>query len=99
MNHEFEVHKLNEKGIEAMKSVATLFDSFLLLLNKHFLDNEIPEEKSVRGNLLYQQRLISAAKNNLEIACFFSKKAISVNPELQLVESKEETEERLPNAD
>jgi hypothetical protein len=65
MNKEFEVHKMNSAGLEAMKIIATIYDALLETLKK-----ECPEGRE-----------FSIVKTKLEEACFFTKKSIASKPE------------------
>jgi hypothetical protein len=61
VNKEFQVHLLNEKGIEAARSVASIFDNTLIVLGAHCPSG----------------REWSIVKTKLEEACFFAKKALA----------------------
>lgn len=70
----FEVHKLNDQGIEKARSLATCFDDLLKDVNT-LLD---PVNSKPNG------REYSVVKTKLEEACFFAKKAIANQKENQL---------------
>ena len=61
MNKEFEVHILNEDGIQKARDIAEIFDHTLELL-KQFC----PESRE-----------FSIVKTKLEEACFFAKKSMA----------------------
>lgn len=67
MNDEFNVHMLNEMGIEKAKLIAKIFDNAL-----DALVIAIP-----------QGRYLSIVKTKLEEACFFAKKGMAVETENQ----------------
>lgn len=64
MNKEFEVHKLNDSGIEKATNIAELFDGVLNALSQ----------------ILPAGRELSIVKTKLEEACFFAKKAMACDP-------------------
>lgn len=64
VNKEFEVHILNDEGIEKAKALAGDFDGLLCTLIA----------------LLPAGRELSIVKTKLEEACFFAKKAIASDP-------------------
>ncbi len=70
MNPEFEVHILNETGIEKAKSIANLFDKFLDELRD--ITVGIRED-----GVPYTSREFSVVKTKLEEASFFAKKIIA----------------------
>jgi hypothetical protein len=63
-NPEFEVHLLNQEGIEKAKSLANGFDALL-----DFVKERVPEG-----------RYLSIVRTKLEEASFFAKKGIAVDP-------------------
>jgi hypothetical protein len=65
MNKEFQVHRLNERGLERAANIAGAFD--------YLLD-------TLKG-LLPEGRELSIVKTKLEEGCFFAKKAIANDPE------------------
>jgi hypothetical protein len=67
LNPEFEVHMLNERGIERALNIAADFD---LLLNS-------------LAEVLPKGRELSIVKTKLEEACFFAKKGMANQPENQ----------------
>jgi hypothetical protein len=67
MNPEFEVHILNEAGIEKAKAIAESFDELLTHLK----------------GTLPQGRYLSLVSTKLEEASFFAKKAMASSPENQ----------------
>lgn len=69
MRREFEVHKLNEAGIEAAEELAQDFENFLELIESSLGDDE--------------PRLLAIVRTKLEEACFFAKKALASKPEFQ----------------
>lgn len=66
-NPEFQVHILNEKGIQSAKDIAFLFDEFL--------DKLIPYCPAGRE--------LAIVKTKLEEASFFAKKAMAKNSQYQ----------------
>lgn len=67
MHKEFEVHLLNEQGINIAQSLAIRFDELL-----SWLETVLPEGRE-----------FSIVKTKLEEASFFAKKAMAVNKEFQ----------------
>jgi hypothetical protein len=67
MHREFEVHLLNERGINVAQSLVLRFDELL-----SWLDTVLPEGRE-----------FSIVKTKLEEASFFAKKAMAVNKEFQ----------------
>lgn len=63
----FQVHRLNEKGMERAKAIAELFDILLEKLTPHCIGG----------------REFSITRTKLEEACFFAKKAMASQPENQ----------------
>jgi len=68
MNAEFEVHRLNEAGMDKAKLIASHFDALL---------ESLKEVTPVC-------REMSIVKTKLEEACFFAKKSIANDPSNQL---------------
>lgn len=64
MNSEFEVHILNEEGIQSAKDIAFLFDEFLEKLKPYCCAG----------------RELSIVRTKLEEASFFAKKSMAMNP-------------------
>ena len=69
MQSEFEVHILNDDGIEKAQRIAAIFDGALTQL--------------IEGGLIYQGRYQSIVRTKLEEAAFFAKKSMAVQPENQ----------------
>lgn len=67
MNREFEVHRLNEAGMEKAKLIASHFDTLLDAL----------------VTMAPVGRELAIVKTKLEEACFFAKKSIANVPENQ----------------
>jgi len=67
-NREFQVHKLNEQGIQRCEQIAKLFDEFLIQLDS--ILHEAP---------FHDPRLNAIVRTKLEEACFFAKKAIATS--------------------
>jgi len=67
MNKEFEVHLLNETGIERAKVIALMFDQLL-----DDLKTQVPEGRE-----------FSIVKTKLEEASFFAKKGMAIAKENQ----------------
>ena len=67
MHKNFEVHMLNERGKTEAKTLATQFDNL---------------QKYVTG-LGGDARCQSIAATKLEEACFYAKKALAMNPDMQ----------------
>lgn len=80
MNPAFEFHKLNARGIERAKNIATDFDSLLLKILA-----------SVDGE---KTRELALAITKLEEACFFAKKAMASCPVNQSPEEAPESKAR-----
>ena len=72
MRNEFQVHVLNDIGIDRAKSVGELFSEFL-----DKLESFIPQTPSQNG------REMALVKTKLQEASFFAKRAIAVLPENQ----------------
>lgn len=64
MHKEFQVHKLNEQGVQRANKVAILFDALLSDLSLVVSDG----------------REFAIVKTKLEEACFFAKKSIANQP-------------------
>lgn len=64
----FQVHKLNEKGLQKAKELADRFNTLLVEINR----------------LCPAGRELSIVKTKLEEASFFAKKAVASVPENQL---------------
>jgi hypothetical protein len=73
MDSAFEVHMLNEAGKEKAKALAEMFDE---LLEKVKVVSGIPPSGSTRE--------LALARTHLELASFYSKKAMAMNPENQV---------------
>ena len=69
MQPEFEVHMLNETGIEKAKRIATIFDTALTQL--------------LEEGLVPPGRFQAIVRTNMETAAFYAKKAMAVVPENQ----------------
>ena len=69
MNKEFQVHLLNEQGIDKAAEIAMNFDRLLSWLKE--------------GSGCLHGRELALATTKLEEACFFAKKAMAMNPENQ----------------
>ena len=67
MHKEFEVHLLNERGINVAQSLALRFDELL-----SWLETVLPEGRE-----------FSITKTKLEEASFFAKKSMAVNKDYQ----------------
>lgn len=67
MNPEFQVHMLNDNGIDKAKMIASIFD--------HALSELI--------TMLPAGRELAIVKTKMEEACFFAKKAMANAPENQ----------------
>lgn len=67
MNREFEVHRLNEAGMEKVKLIASHFDTVLNSLTA----------------ICPVGRELAIVKTKLEEACFFAKKSIANESENQ----------------
>lgn len=72
MRNEFQVHVLNDIGIDRAKGVGELFSEFL-----DKLESFIPQTPSQNG------REMALVKTKLQEASFFAKRAIAVLPENQ----------------
>lgn len=72
MKKEFQVHRLNESGMAAAK---TLAEGFSTLLDQ-------VEEQCQGGD----GRCLAIARTKLEEACFFAKKSLASNPANQAAE-------------
>jgi len=72
MRQEFQVHLLNDIGIDRAKGVGELFSEFL-----DKLESFIPQTPSQNG------REMALVKTKLQEASFFAKRAIAVLPENQ----------------
>jgi hypothetical protein len=68
---EFEVHKLNEDGLQKARDIAFAFDEFLTELE------DIVDAGAQEG------RLMAIVHTKLEEACFFTKKAMASKSENQ----------------
>jgi hypothetical protein len=68
----FEVHKLNEKGLEKARLLAEHFDILLSFLRPECLPAGATDS-----------RYFALVKTHLEEACFYAKKAIATVPENQ----------------
>ncbi len=64
MNPLFQVHKLNETGIQKARGFAEAFEMLL---------------KEVEP-LCYPGRELALVKTHLELACFYTKKAMAIDP-------------------
>lgn len=71
MAGEFEVHRLNERGLACCEEVARLFDDLL-----HALEGPTAGELS-------QSRERAIVVTKLQEACFFAKRAVATQPEFQ----------------
>lgn len=71
MHSEFQVHILNEEGIQQAKDIAFLFDELLTSLEAYCKPG----------------REFALVKTKLEEASFFAKKSIANNPDNQKVTS------------
>jgi len=60
-NPEFEVHRLNQRGLENADSIATWFDTVL---------------EEIKG-IVPEGRQLSLVKTHLEQACFYAKKGMA----------------------
>lgn len=70
MNKEFQVHLLNEQGIQKAKDMAQKFSDLL-----DWIQNP---------DICEQGRELAIVKTKLEEASFFAKKAMAINPINQL---------------
>lgn len=77
---EFQVHLLNEKGIRHARELANNFSTLLAFIEKLVPDPASPDR--------------AIAKQKLQEACFFAKRAMAERPENQKVEPSALTGER-----
>ena len=68
MNEAFQVHRLNEDGLEKAQELAEAFDDLLSFTDSVGVD----------------PRLNAIVRTKLEEACFFAKKSLANNPEFQI---------------
>lgn len=87
MNQEFEVHILNEEGIEKAKQIAHIFEGTLEQLKLVCLRSTQPRNGIMLPSTVYGAREFAITKTKLEEACFFAKKAMALLPEYQVATS------------
>jgi hypothetical protein len=83
INNEFQVHILNEDGIERAKQLAATFDAFLEQLKKLCLHDQQKYGGILLAGNAYNGREFAIVRTKLEEASFFAKKALAMLPENQ----------------
>lgn len=68
----FEVHKLNQRGLEKAQAIAEAFETCLKTLESICLEND----QTTGGH-----REMAITRTKLQEACFFAKRAMALNHE------------------
>jgi hypothetical protein len=82
MHQEFEVHLLNDRGIDKAKRLAAYFDDLLCRIEE-IMDAEVTSELDSVRKAASHNRSMSIVRTKLEEASFFAKKAMAILPENQ----------------